>query len=231
VESQPSETAPEYVSRDEVLRLLEQVRAEALEMGRRGAQSFVDRARLRERLENAERVLQRMIKDGVIDEEQARIYRQQEQLDALTSMLPGEPETEAQPARPPRQDVSPIIQKAYQLLAKKGLTPDDPEYVDPLNYSDPIDWVEAVDKAVLAKRARLAREQAKKQAAAQTQAAPAQQGGKPTGATAIEIGGGGNTAASLEQLRKQLRIAYRDGDYELRDRIQAEIDRIIAAMG
>lgn len=235
-EPQPSEPSPNYVSRDEVLRLLESVRAEARDYGQRGAQSFIDKTRLNERVGSTEKMLQQLVRDGAIDEQQASVYRHQARLEALTDLLPepeprpvSQPQTQQQP--PAYAGVSPAIQKAYQRLAAKGLAPSDPEYVDPLRYDDPIDWMEALDKAVATKTARLAREQARQNAAAQTPP-PAHTQPAPIGAAAIEVGGGvGGATATLEQLRQQLRAAYRRGDRGTIERLNTEIDRMLSAGG
>ena len=229
VESQPSEPAPSYVSRDEVLQMLEQLRAEAREYGQRGAQSFIDKRRLNERIQSAEVMLSRLVQDGVIDEPQASVYRHQARLEALTELLPEPEATSVGGEQPYQQPISPVIQKAYVHMAKKGLMPTDPEYVDPLRFEDPIDWAEAVEKAVAQKAARLAREQARQQAVTKQQPQAKQQ---INAATAIEVGSGGGVApASLKQLEQQLIDAYRRGDYAARDRVQNEIDRILAAGG
>jgi hypothetical protein len=233
----PAEPTPQYLTRDEALSLVQDALTQqrqayeiaARELGARGAQSFVDKQRLAERLKTVEATINQMVGDGLIDQSQASAYRERARLEALTDLLPEAPEP--QPAE--RQTADPVQQRAEQLLNESGLTPQDPEYHTLYGHADPFAWFEALAQAKATKAARLARTQA--QAAARPAPAPASvpPGGTPTtppaapsGAAAVEVGAGGGTAVTdMATLRKQMQDAARRGDMAAFNTISAAIDR------
>lgn len=229
-EPQPSEPLPQYVSRAEVLRLLEEVRAEAREHGQRGAQSFIDKTRLNERVSQTEKTLRQLVSDGLMDEAQASAYLRQAKMDALTDLLP-EPEPQPQrvqspPVGPPPGD--PLAARAEQLVKESGLQPTDPEYQLLFGHDNPFGWYEALQNAKAARAARLAREAARQTAAPTPAAPPVPTPPAPHGATAVEVGGGpAAPAGDLNSLREQLRKAYRSGNRPEIKRLNDEIDRVL----
>lgn len=226
VEPQPVEHVPDYPSRSEVLAMLDQVRAEAREHGQRGAQSFIDKARLNERMSVAERVLQQQIRDGMMDESQASTYRQRAQWEALTDLLPEqEPPRQSAPQMQPPAD--PLFAEADRLIKEAGITQADPEWATLQNQPSALHWGIAFERAKVARAARLAR------ATAAANAQPTTPTPKPPppaapGVTAVEVGGGLSApAGDPKSLQQQLIQAYRRNNRAEIDRINAEIERAV----
>jgi len=204
--------------------MLDQVRAEARDHGQRGAQSFIDKSRLNERMGSTEKMLQRLVRDGYMDESQASFYRQHAQLEALTDLLPD--------AEPPRQSTAPqtppdpLFAKADRLIREAGISQSDPEWVTLQNQADAVDWGIAFERAKAARAARLARAAAAANAQPQP---PTQRPPTPTtpGVTAVEVGGGTSTpAGDPASLAQQLIQAYKRADRQEIDRLNAEIERL-----
>ncbi len=214
---------PEYVSRDEVLRLLDDVRREAATQGQRGAQSFIDKARLNERVSSTEKMLKRLVSEGTLDEAQASTHLATARLEALTDMLP----EQESPQQRQAGSRDPYAAAAAQALAASGIVPGDPEYtvVTRNDYASPFAWYDALNQQKAAKLARLARAQAAVAAQTVTPTMPATL--PPNPGAAVEAGGTGAAPVSdLKTLRSMLSRAYERSDYKERDRISAEIDRL-----
>lgn len=233
-EAQPSEQEPQYLTRDEALQIVDEAltrqrqayETAAREMGQRGAQSFIDRRRLEERMKSVESSITAMVEDGLIDSSQASTYRERARNQALIDLLP-EAE-EPQPQGGGQTAADPLTQRAEQLLAESGLTPQDPEYHTLYGHADPFAWHAALEKAKAAKEARLARAQGAQNAAQPGPASSRPAQGAPTGAAAVEAGAGGaGGAADLAGLRKQMQAASRRGDLQEAQRIGEEIERLI----
>lgn len=229
----PAEPTPQYLTRDEALSLLAQQRAEieraAVEHGQRGAQSFIDKGRFNERITTLQKTLGTLVQGGHLDEATAAASLQEARWEALTGLMPDQQPVQAGGGSP---SVEPLVARALQRLQTSGLQSGDPEYravQDPTAFADPLAWRDALDQALATKAARLARAQARENAQPASPTQPPTHL-EPTGAAAVDVGGGAGTAvASGEALRKQLRQAYRDGDTATIARINDEIDRITKA--
>jgi uncharacterized protein (DUF1501 family) len=234
VETPPAEPTPQYLTRQEALNLMAEQRAEleraAADFGQRGAQSFIDRGRLNERLNLVQKALTGLVQSGQLDGQTASATLQDARWEALTDVMPATPEP--QPARPAQSDMHPLMRQAYQRMESMGITRGHPAFVDPQKFDNPLDWRDALDSAVAKSTARAAREQAQLNAQA-AQPAGNPQRPVPTGAAAIEVGGSvPGATAGLEQLRQQRIAAYRPGgDKSQIPQLDAEIDRLQKAGG
>jgi hypothetical protein len=228
----PPEQAPQYLTRDEALALIAerdkqwQQRYESLakEQGQRGAQSYIDKRRLEERMRSTEATIQGLIRDGLLDESQASTYRERARTEALTDLLtegPEQPQPEGGVSPEYNQAQAQMDQVAWTLINQAGLTDKDPEWQMLLGHNDFTTWHTALQTASAAKAARLARSnaQANAQPPAPATAAPVQPP-PPTGAQAVEIGAGGSgQVTDRAELGKQMNEAARQGN-------RAEVERI-----
>lgn len=236
---QPVEPTPQYVSRDEFLRAIEETKRaaeeRALELGKRGAQSLIDKSHLHERTKLVEGMLQALVQEGTLDQAQASQRLATAQMQALTDLLPdaeppqqGTPQPQPMPrATPIPEAIDPLQAMGAQALAASGLQPTDPEYeivTRPKHYPTFLAWYDALKEQQAAKQARLLRQQA---AATVAQAPPPPPTATPPAPVPVEVGGGGAAPITdINVLRKQREKAHFDHNRAEFERISAEIEAL-----
>lgn len=224
---QATEQTPQNLTRDQVdamlaehtAKLTNQFQTIAKEFGSRGAQAQVDKARLKERVGAIERQIDQMVQDGALDEKQASTYKRQARADTLAEMTFEEPE-QGQPSSQAQWQ-----QRALEIVAEAGLTPQDPEYQE-IGGRTPMEWGMSVERLRLKKQARLAAQTQ----TPQTPVAPAvpapNAGTKPPVTTAMETGAAGTPPGNLQTLHSQAVDAARRGDFIEARRLTAEMQKV-----